>query len=196
MSTTNINVITCSTYFIQIIIFRKAINRRIPALRTVNSQLPYVLENVFLGANFFETNGRRWTIRPSWVISSDNTLEHVLDREKCELIITQYNPQKQARQGVNKPCEEVYEKLFDEYIRDGTIVRGSLCFGGIPEFMKTRRANERDLKMRVTNLELERQAALDYDYFIRFIDLDVLENVKFIVSENSVALLDKPEVSE
>ena len=62
--------------------------------------------------------------------------------------------------------------------------------------MKGIRENEKDLKMKVTNLELVSRNTKDYDYFIRFIDLDVLENVKIIACGNSLTLLDKPEVSD
>ncbi|EFO83973.1 hypothetical protein CRE_17472 [Caenorhabditis remanei] len=100
---------------------RESINRRIPALRTINSRLPYILENVIIGDNTFKTNGREWIMRPIWVQSSENPLREVVD----------------------------------------------------PENRNTK----------------------DYDYFIGFIDLDVLENVKIIDYVNSMMdLCDKPEI--
>ncbi|EFO83943.1 hypothetical protein CRE_17467 [Caenorhabditis remanei] len=164
---------------------REAINRRIPALRTINSRLPYVLENVVIGDNYFGTDGRQWIMRPVWVQSSENPLRQVVDPEKSEVTIRQYKSHKIAQYHVNKSPVKIYEQLFDEYIRNGTIVRGSLY--------KKKRESGEDLKIKVTNLELDKQAAVDYDHLIRFIDLDVLENVMFLALENSVALLDKPE---
>ncbi|KAF1767906.1 hypothetical protein GCK72_007866 [Caenorhabditis remanei] len=172
---------------------REAINRRIPALRTVNSRLPYVLENVVIGTDTFETNGREWFMRPVWVQSSENPLRKVEDPEKWELIL-QFNQDTKKCYRVNKSPEEILEQLFDEYIRDGTVVRGSLCLIGIPEFMKRKSQNEVDLKMKVTNLELNTFVTTDYDQFFWFIDLYVLENVRIIELRNSLTLLDNPEI--
>ncbi|EFO96285.1 hypothetical protein CRE_14635 [Caenorhabditis remanei] len=88
----------------------------------------------------------------------------------------------------------VYEQLFNKYIRDGTVVSGSLCLYGIPEFLKERREKEDDLKIKVTNLKFTTETTEDYEHFIRFIDLDVLENVTVIADENSLALIDKQEI--
>ncbi|EFO83988.1 hypothetical protein CRE_17416 [Caenorhabditis remanei] len=172
---------------------REAINRQIPELRTINYRLPYVLETLFIGS-FFEINGKYWTFKPTWVQSSENPLNYNADPKKCELTITQYNPEKEARQSMNKSDEEVLEQLFDEYIRDGTVVRGLLGCHGIPEFLKRRRENEVDLKVKATNLQLKIHETEDYEHFIRFIDLDVLENVEFLNTGNAQALLDKPEI--
>ncbi|EFO83987.1 hypothetical protein CRE_17468 [Caenorhabditis remanei] len=173
---------------------REDINRQIPKLRTMNSRLPYILEDVVIADDTFQTNGRQWTITPALVRNSDNPLEEVVDPEKSEVVIRQYNSHKSEQYRVDKSQKEVYKQLFDEYIRNGTIVRGELFLRGIPEFMKEKRENERELKIKVANLKLDKQAAADCDQFIRFIDLDVLENVKFIALENSLALLDKPEI--
>ena len=112
------------------------------------------------------------------------------------MTIRQDNSRKSVQYRLNESPEEILEQLFDEYIRDGTVVRRSLRLWGTPPFMKRRRENEVDLKMKVTNLELETHQTDDYDHFIRFINLDVLENVRVIAEDNSVALLDKPQVSE
>ncbi|EFO83963.1 hypothetical protein CRE_17413 [Caenorhabditis remanei] len=48
--------------------------------------------------------------------------------------------------------------------------------------------------MKVTILWLEIHETEDYDHFVRFIDLDVLENVEVLVGKNSLAILDKPEI--
>ncbi|KAF1767901.1 hypothetical protein GCK72_007860 [Caenorhabditis remanei] len=172
---------------------REAINRRIPALRTVNSRLPYVLENVRIGAKSFQTNGREWFMRPVWVQSSENLLRQVEDPEKWELIL-QFNEGKEICYRMNKSREEIWYHLFDEYVQSGTVVRGSLRFSGIPECMKGIRENEKDLKMKVTNLELGIYGTKDFDQFIRFIDLDVLENVRIMSFRNSLTLLDNPEI--
>ncbi|EFO84019.1 hypothetical protein CRE_17471 [Caenorhabditis remanei] len=171
---------------------REAINRRIPELRTVNSRLPYVLENVVIGERSFETNGRSWIMRPAWVQSSENPLRQVGDPGKWELVL-QFIKGKEVCYRVNKSDEKILEKLFDEYIKDGTVVRGTLCIYGIPEFMK-RRKNEKDLKIKVTILELNTFVTTGHDQFFRFIDLDVLENVRIIAYENALTLLDKPEI--
>ncbi|KAF1767903.1 hypothetical protein GCK72_007863 [Caenorhabditis remanei] len=169
---------------------RESINRRIPALRTVNSRLPYVLEDVVICDDFFEIDGRQWNMRPVWVQISENPIRQVVDPEKCKLELHQ-NLRKEYY-SLNKSPEEIYEKLFHEYIRDGTVVRGSLYLIGIPEFMKGIRENEKDLKMKVTNLEVD---IYERDYhFFRFIDVVVLENVLIIAYENSLTLLDKPEI--
>ncbi|KAF1767902.1 hypothetical protein GCK72_007862 [Caenorhabditis remanei] len=197
---------------------REAINRRIPELRNVNSRLPYVLENVVISDDFFETDGRRWIIRPVWVQSSENPLRQVVDPEKSEVAIyqdtqnsdnplkkvvgqrrrtatiRQNKPRKETYYSLNKSPEEIWYQLFDEYVKNGTVVRGSLRFSGIPEFMKRKSQNEVDLKMKVTNLELDIYGTNDYDHFFRFIDLDVLENVKCVFGRNSLAILDKPEI--
>ena len=115
-----------------------------------------------------------------------------MDARNGVVTILQDNPRREARYRVNKSPEKIYEQLFAEYIREGTVVSGSLCLCGIPEFLKGRKE---DLKMKVKNLNLRTLPAEDYEHFIRFIDLDVLENVKFISAENSLPILDKPEVS-
>ncbi|EFO84042.1 hypothetical protein CRE_17407 [Caenorhabditis remanei] len=79
-------------------------------------------------------------------------------------------------------------------MRNETVVKGSLCLWEVPEFLKRRKGNEVDLKMKVTNLELDIYETEDYDHFIRFIDLDVLENVQFFACGNSMAFLDKPVI--
>ncbi|EFO97678.1 hypothetical protein CRE_16008 [Caenorhabditis remanei] len=172
---------------------REAINRRIPALCTINFRLPYVLENVVITREIFETDGRRWYPTPAAVHSSENSLRQVMNARKSELTILQEKLEKEPQYCVNKSCEEILEQLFDEYIRDGTVVRGSLCLWSIPEFLKRRRENERDLKMKVTTLELKTKEAEDYEHFIRFTDLDVMENVKIVGFGNALPLLDKPE---
>ncbi|EFO83968.1 hypothetical protein CRE_17469 [Caenorhabditis remanei] len=159
---------------------RETINRRIPALRTVNSRLPYVLENVRIGAKSFEINGREWVMRQALVRNADNPLEEVVDPRKSEVTIYRDNLNITGPYRVNKPREEIWYQLFDEYIRNGTV--------------KKKRESGEDLKIKVTNLELDKQAAVDYDHLIRFIDLNVLENVEFIAVENTMALLDKPEI--
>ncbi|EFO84038.1 hypothetical protein CRE_17415 [Caenorhabditis remanei] len=163
---------------------REVINRQISELRTVNSRLPYVLENVRIGENYFGTNGR------SWVAES----EAVVDPEKSKVAIYQNNSHKKAEYCVNKSPEEIWEQLFDEYIRDGTVVRGSFYFRGIPELVKRKRENGKDLKMKVKNLELNTFEKEGYDSFIQFIDLDVLENVTFVAVKNTLAILSKPEI--
>ncbi|EFO83977.1 hypothetical protein CRE_17473 [Caenorhabditis remanei] len=195
---------------------REAINRRIPALRTVNSRLPYILENVVISDDFFEIDGRRWIMRPVWVQISENPIRQVVDPEKSEVAIytrnsdnplnkvvgqrkrtatiRQNKPRKRTYYRVNKSREEIWYQLFDEYVKNGTVVRGSLRFSGIPECMKGIRENEKDLKMKVTNLEVDIYGTKDFDQFIRFIDLDVLENVKCVFGPNSLAILDKPEI--
>ncbi|EFO96220.1 hypothetical protein CRE_14501 [Caenorhabditis remanei] len=176
---------------------REHINRRIPELRTINSRLPYVLVNVVITSATFETNGRRWYTKPAWVQSAENRLVPIRDEQtedggKSELTILQDNSRKAARYRVNKSPEKILEQLFDEYIRDGTVVSGSLCLCGIPEFLKGTRFS--DLKMKVKNLNLRTLPAEDYEHFIRFIDFDALENVKLVSAENSLAILDKPEI--
>ncbi|EFO96246.1 hypothetical protein CRE_14500 [Caenorhabditis remanei] len=176
---------------------REVIKRRIPALRTINSRLPYVLENVVIRSETFETNGRRWIIELAWAEGFYNPKgiikmqdRHVADPRRNLVTVFQGDSRNKAQYSVNKSSEEVNEQLFDEYIRDGTVVSGSLCFCGIPEFLKGRRE---DLKMKVTNLELTTKKTEDYEPFVRFIDLDVLENVKLVSAENSLAILDNTE---
>ncbi|EFO84015.1 hypothetical protein CRE_17414 [Caenorhabditis remanei] len=177
---------------------REAINRQNPALRTISSSVPYVLENVVISNATFETDGRRWFTKSAWLQKSDLPIilvptRDVVTLEETELTILQGNFS-QAQFRVNKSDEEVLEQLFDDYIRNGTVVRGTLCIDGIPQFLKRRRENEGDLKIKVTNLELDIYGTKDYEHFIWFIDLDVLENVKFLAVENSLELLDKPEI--
>ncbi|EFO84047.1 hypothetical protein CRE_17409 [Caenorhabditis remanei] len=170
---------------------REAVNRRIPALRTINSRLPYVLENVIIENRGFETNGRRWVIEQTRFQS--NPLSHVVEPRMRVVTIYDFNSHKKAEYRLNKSFEEIWYQLFDEYIRDGTVVRGSLCIDGIPELAK-RRENGRDLKIKVTNLNMYTPNLEDYEQFIRIIDLDVLENVKCVFGRNSLAILDKPEI--
>ncbi|KAF1767900.1 hypothetical protein GCK72_007859 [Caenorhabditis remanei] len=171
---------------------RETINRQIPALRGVNSRLPYILENLIIENRGFETNGRRWVIELTW--DQSNPLSHVVESRIRVVTIYDYNSHKKAAYRVNKSDEEIWYQLFDEYIRNGTVVRGSLCFRGIPEFLKRRRENEVELRMKVTNLGLDIHETEDYDHSVRFIDLDVLENVEVLVGKNTLAILDKSDI--
>ncbi|EFP10528.1 hypothetical protein CRE_29061 [Caenorhabditis remanei] len=162
---------------------RESINRRIPELRTINSRLPYVLNVVAIEDDTFETNGTRW--RPTSIYMKPS---------KSVVAILQVNPFKGPRYRVNKSREEVLEQLFDEYIRDGTVDR-ALYICGIPEFMKRRIKNKIDSKMKVTNLQWRTSNTEDYENFIQFIDLDVLESVSFYVfGDSPLEFLDKPEI--
>lgn len=110
------------------------------------------------------------------------------------LIVRQRAP---ARR-LNQSPDDVFEQLFDAYIRNGTVVRGALTLVGIPAFLKKKNSDE--LKIKVTNLELPTQngSTEDYEQLRRFIDLKALRSVMMI--ENSAAnkissMLEKPEVS-
>ncbi|KAF1767905.1 hypothetical protein GCK72_007865 [Caenorhabditis remanei] len=67
-------------------------------------------------------------------------------------------------------------------------------FVEFPNFLKRKSQNEVDLKMKVTNLGLDIHETEDNEHFIRFIDLDVLENVEVLVGKNTLAILDKSEI--
>ncbi|EFO84011.1 hypothetical protein CRE_17474 [Caenorhabditis remanei] len=132
---------------------REATNRRIPALRTINSRLPYILENVFITADTFRTSGRRWYTESTMEQSSENPLRFLVDPRKIVVIINVVNSWEGAKYSVNKSREEILEQLYDEYIRNGTVVTGLLYLRKIHEFLKRRRENEEDLKMKVKNLD-------------------------------------------
>ncbi|KAF1767842.1 hypothetical protein GCK72_007801 [Caenorhabditis remanei] len=171
---------------------REQIHHRIPSLRAINSLFPFWLEKVKISNDTLVINNRKWTVGRR--IQRENEMEPVIDETEVSICL---GAQRAPARRLNQSPDDVFEQLFDAYIRNGTVVRGALTLVGIPAFLKKKNSDE--LKIKVTNLELPTQngSTEDYEQLRRFIDLKALRSVMMI--ENSAAnkissMLEKPEI--
>lgn len=162
---------------------RIALINRIPSLLSTNSSIPYQFEKMTIGAGFLEINNRQWFICPvKGVENSDNQadIQIICDKKR--------GPTRR----LEKSPDEAYQQLFDAYIKNGTIIKGSLKLSGVPQFLRENKEPE-DLKMIVKNLELSVRNTEDYECLVKLVDIETVEIVKFSVMPNTLAILDEEE---
>ncbi|EFO83949.1 hypothetical protein CRE_17406 [Caenorhabditis remanei] len=162
-----------------LLISRIAIINRIPSLRSINSLLPYTFKNLKIGTTFMEINNIQWFFCP---------VKTPEDLGKVDIQIIRDKKRAPTRR-VNKSA---YQQLFDAYVKEGTVVNGSLVLNGAPEFVSSQQDSK--LKVQCKNLELNIRSPKDYDLLVGLINMDTVDVLKFPTTPNTVELLDKPEI--
>ncbi|KAF1767951.1 hypothetical protein GCK72_007911 [Caenorhabditis remanei] len=169
---------------------REQIHHRIPSLHTINCLFPFELEKVKISNDTLVINNRKWTVGRR--IQRENEMEPVIDETEVSISLGE---QRAPTRRLNQSPDDVFEQLFDAYIRNGTVVRGTLTLVGIPAFLKKKNSDE--LKIKVANLELptQRGSTENYEQLRRFIDLKALRSVmiEHLAANNISSMLEKPE---
>ncbi|KAF1767907.1 hypothetical protein GCK72_007867 [Caenorhabditis remanei] len=155
---------------------RIAIINHIPSLRSINSLLPYTFKNLKIGTTFMEINNIQWFFCPVKTPEDSDKVDIQIIRDK-------------KRAPMRRVDKTAYQQLFDYYVKEGTVINGSLVLNGAPEFL-----NDPKMKVYCKNLELNIRSTKDYELLIGLIKMDTVDVLKFPTTPNTVTLLDKPEI--
>ncbi|EFO83984.1 hypothetical protein CRE_17403 [Caenorhabditis remanei] len=167
---------------------REQIQTRIPSLRTINSLLPFHFDTVSIESDDLKINDRKWKFRPVWSQEQPDWLNLQTIPNICDVRMYSGGPYR-----FNKSPEEMYQQIFDSYLRKNTVIRGLLRVYEIPSFLK----NRKDWTMKVVNLELRCRSMEDYECLVEMVDWKTVESVTIVVTTDEILeIFEKMEVMD
>ncbi|EFO84002.1 hypothetical protein CRE_17371 [Caenorhabditis remanei] len=156
---------------------RQEVHNHLPTLRSINSLLPYTIENAIIWEDELHINRTKWDFRKNPEQSNSNDD----DPNQTTILFLDLDSLKRCQEfRVNKTLDEAFEKCFNVYFKNGSSIQElDLC--DIPKFLCERDKSD-DLKWNISRLKTNNTNSLDQlDTFIRFVNLDKLERISLTV---------------
>lgn len=177
---------------------RQDVHAHIPQLRTANSLIPFKIDNVETGNNYIRINEKRWTFKK--VETPQNEGADALEAKeavdvKLSLLIQEDEDEDEddipkeeiiCRFQLEKSPEEAYDQLFDNYLKNGTVINKFVLNGG---WRTIEKKNSDNWKIGVSSLEDQRGG---YMCIYPFLDLAQLNSLELCFG--AMNLLNRPEI--
>lgn len=169
---------------------RREIHHRIPQLRAANSVLPYRLKHVSIGLENIRINNVSWMFC--------NLIDHETDpalADKTVLELQHYsehgNLKRQEHFMLKESPVDEYTKLFDIYLQNKSFIK-NLTLWEIPDFLKKR--NPKYWRISTSDLKFAFARIDDYNLMFQLIDMKHLTCLELPVDEETISVLEKPEI--
>ncbi|EFO83993.1 hypothetical protein CRE_17372 [Caenorhabditis remanei] len=173
--------------------FRQEVHNHLPTLRSINSLLPYTIENAIIWEDELHINRTKWAFRKNPEQSNPNDD----DPNQTTISFFDHDSLKRCQEfRVNKTLDEAFEKCFNVYFKNGSNIQ-ELDLSGVPKFLCDRDGSA-DFKLNILSLSTLSTTVDSFDSFIRFVNLDRLDHISLVLdgSEHGeeLRMLEKPAI--
>ncbi|KAF1767954.1 hypothetical protein GCK72_007914 [Caenorhabditis remanei] len=181
---------------------RQELHHHLPSLRATNSVLPYIIEVVRIEPISINIDWKEWYIieHPRiWYRDDDDSNDDDSDNGDSNqtTISISYSQKSTPDFHVKESVDEVFEKIFNVYLKNGSTIQ-YFDFCHVPKFLCERDGSD-GLKLNISTLIMD-NGFDNFDAFIRFVNLDTLENIylpfenKFNEHGELFGMLERPEI--